>query len=258
MCWQWARSSCAIAVVSPVKRHGQVQDSGSAQPSSTIPKGTLADLPRGTNTAILALVKKKTLCNSCQLLLFHREPDSPKSVFVLGFIFCSRIGCNTGAHIPPHSQHREPVSTPSVCPMPSQGRTKGTPHHHAGNSPEPSGPRSVRGRTGREPRGTVNSSTPSPPRLRPLAPHPRLHGAHTPWSAAWYRLCTIQHGAGSNPSPPSQISPPARPQPAPTTTAPNSPAACALAGHPLPAQVVSQQSCRHSPGDASAPSRSAR
>lgn len=126
MSWQWASSSCAVAVVSPVKRHGQVQDSGTAQPSSTIPKGTLADLPRGTNTAILALMKKKALCSSCQLLLFHREPGSPKSVFVLGFIFCSRTGWNTGAHIPPHSQHREPVSTPSVCPMPSQCRTKGT------------------------------------------------------------------------------------------------------------------------------------
>lgn len=171
-----------------MKPHGQTQGSGSAQPSSTVPKGTLADLPRGTDTAILALVEKRALCSSCQLLLFHRELDFPKSVFFLGFTFCSRTGCNAGAHIPPHSQHRakEPVSTPSACPMPRQARAgpRGQaahvpPHRHAHsarNSPEPSGPRSVRGRTGREPRGTVNSSTPSPPRPRSLAPHPHLHG----------------------------------------------------------------------------------
>lgn len=175
MCWQWARPSCAVAVVAQGKCHGQVQGSGSVQPSSTVSTGTLADLPRETNTAILAMVEKQALC---QLLLFHREPDSPKNVFVLGFIFCSRIGCNTGAHILSHSQHREPVSTPSVCPMPRQARAgpRGQaahvpPHRHAGNSPEPSGPRSVRGRTGREPRGTINSSTPSPP--------PCAHWHHT-------------------------------------------------------------------------------
>lgn len=87
------------------------------------------------------------------------------------------------------SNAREPVSTLSVCPMPHQARAgpRGQAAHvppycharSAGNSPEPSGPQSVRGRTGREPRGTVNSSTLSPPRLRPLAPHPSLHGAHT-------------------------------------------------------------------------------
>lgn len=136
MCWQWARSSCAVAVVAPVKPHGQVQGSGSAQPSSTVPKGTLADLPRGTNTAILALVEKQALCSSCQPLLFHR--DFPKSMFFLGFTFCSRTGYNAGAHIPPHSQHRakEPVSTPSVCPMPRQARAdqgdkQPTSHHTA-------------------------------------------------------------------------------------------------------------------------------
>lgn len=40
--------------------------------------------------------------------------------------------------------------------------------------------------------------------------------------------------------------------------APNAPAACPLAGDPLPAHLESQQTCGHSPDDASAPSRSAR
>lgn len=128
MCWQWARSSCAVAVVAPAKPHGQVQGSGCAQSSSTVPKRTLADLPRGTNTAILALVEKQALCSSCQLLLFHREPGFPKSMFFLGFIFCSRIGYNAGVHISLHFQRKGASVHPLCVPhaSPSQGRTKGT------------------------------------------------------------------------------------------------------------------------------------
>lgn len=162
MCWPWARSPCAGAVVAPAKPHGQVQGSGSAQLSSTVPTGTLADLPRGTNTAILALVEKQALCSSCQLLS-HRELGFPKSCFSLDLFSAAGLDPSWC----PHSHHREPVPTPLCAPCQARtglkGQTTHGPPHHAhpeGNSPEPGGPRSVQGRTGREPRALLTHTAP--------------------------------------------------------------------------------------------------
>ena len=133
-------------------------------------------------------------------------------------------------------------------PSPSQGRVWGPTGQaahvpprrdarSAGNSPEPSGPPSARGRTERKPRGTVNSTAPptaAPPRSP--APHPRLprgtYGLHLRPARSFAPCCLqaqalhrdvcIRYGANGNPSLPPRVSPPAWRQPAPTATARNS------------------------------------
>lgn len=172
------------------------------------PKGTQADLPWETSTVFLALVEKQALHSSCQLLLFHREPDFPKSVFCSGLIFCGRTGCDVcaGARVPLRSQRRTkgPVTTPYArpTPSPSQGRVWGPTGQaahipprcdarSAGNSPEPSGPPSARRRTERKPRGTVNSTAP-PTAAPPCSPALCPHLPQGTYGAYGLNLCLMQ------------------------------------------------------------------
>lgn len=207
----------------------------------------------------------------------------PRSGFFFsGLIFFSVAGLNVTLGLAPMSHHLPNGRRRGPVPSPSQGRVRGPtgqaapapshpvpPRHRArsaGNSPEPSGPRSARRRTERKPRGTVNSPAPGSrrPRRSPRprqAPGPRT--ARTGYTGApaaglcaalpaLHRDVGTQHGANGN-AKPSASDPPAGTAPASSHPAKFTlPPVCP---RPIP---VSRNSGGHSPNGALTPSRSER
>lgn len=124
MCWQWARSSCAVAVVAPANPHGQVQSSGCAQS----PKGPWLTSPGGPTQQFWPWWRNGR---------FAARVSSFFSIGNLAFLkacfswdLFSAAG--SGVTLVPTSCHTPNTRRASVHPLcvphalPSQGRTKGT------------------------------------------------------------------------------------------------------------------------------------
>lgn len=221
MRWRWARRPRAV------NRGGSSGAPGAAVPMtalrSTGPKR--ADLPLGeTSTAFFFFLGWRG--SSCQLLLFRREADFPKSAFFSVLIFRGGTGCDAGARAPnggqrghphvfaePRARLRGPTGTSGPRVVPPRRRAARSAEH----SPEPSGPPSARRPTERKPRGTVNSTAPANRRAR------RHRALRLPRGTYWVilvpgaGLCTALV-AGTGFAPP-RVSPPARPQSDPTAPA---------------------------------------